>query len=216
MLKLFNKLILLGSVVLLSACASNKFSTGDPAPVTKEKPVIVTDYSEYASIGLMNVDASYRNDFSLAASAMKNKKSKKAAELLDSLIRQRPDLVTPIYNRAYLAQSSGDSDSALSFYQQAHFIDPANTSVCTAYARELRSHGKFKDAEEVYLVCLGFEEQSPIVHKNYGILLDLYLLTPKLALQQYKKYLALKDNSDRTVKGWIIDLERRLKAKGAL
>lgn len=216
MLKLFNKIILVGVLSVLAGCATQKFSTGDPSPATVIQPAaIVKDYSDYAALGLVNVDADFQNKFALALHAIKKKQASKAETQLDELISQRPDLVTPLYNRAVLAQSESQMELAFELFAKAHFIDPANTLVCNAYGRALRLEGEFQKAKAVYETCLSFEDQSPVVHKNYGILLDLYLQTPQIALKQYQAYLSKTPVEDRRVKGWVVDLERRLQAKEA-
>lgn len=170
----------------------------------------VVDYSEYAAKGLLTVDADYRSQYQKTLKALKNNQSKKAAPLLDQLIEQRPDLVSALYNKALLQQSLGNDRSALELLEQAHKVDPANERICSALGRLLRLSGKFKEAEKVYTGCLSFEDQSPIVHKNYGILLDLYLHQPERALKHYQMYMDSTGGDDRQVKGWLLDLQRRV------
>ncbi|MFC3151114.1 hypothetical protein ACFOEK_08745 [Litoribrevibacter euphylliae] len=171
---------------------------------------IVTDYSDYASKGLLTVDTDYRKQYQAALQALKKKQHKTANQILGQLIEQRPDLVSAIYNKALLEQALGNEVAAIEWLQQAHKVDPANENVCNALGRSMRLSGKFNEAEKVYTVCLSFEDQSPIVHKNYGILLDLYLHKPALALKQYQTYMDNTDGSDRQVKGWLLDLQRRV------
>lgn len=209
---LFNNCLVVLLIMFLTACAVQQA----PSVTSERNDVLVepvADYSEYAGLGLLTIEASYRDTFSKAMTALKKKRTKDAEKLLDQLIQQRPDLVSAIYNKALLLEEQSKLEASISLLQMAHAIDPSNPRVCNSLGRALRSQGKFQEAEGVYKNCLSFEDQSPIVHKNYGILLDLYLHQSELALQQYKLYMEKTGNSDKLVKGWILDLQRRIPAK---
>lgn len=210
----FNKCLLLACVVLVSACAIKPSKQSNDEGLT-ENAAPVVDHSDYARLGLVTIDSEQRLEFKNALKAIKSKNQNKADAILDGLIAQRPDLEMPIYNKALLVNKQGDTEKALSLLSQAHEIDPSDYRICNAYGRLLRSEGKFAEAKKVYSVCLTFEDQSAVVHKNYGILLDLYLHQHELALKHYQTYLSMTGNKDKKVKGWVLDLNRRLKAGGA-
>ncbi len=207
----FNRGLLLVFISLLSACATQTTMQDSTETQVVAQPV-VNDYSDYAEVGLITVEAEYQQTFKKAVAALRKKHYQQAEQLLETLIKQRPDLVMPLYNLALLRMSQQKNAEALELLTSAHFIDPANDKVCSALGRGLREQGQFKEAKKVYGVCLSFEDQSPIVHKNYGILLDLYLHQGDLALKQYQIYLDRTGDSDKQVKGWVLDLQRRLKA----
>ena len=46
-------------------------------------------------------------------------------------------------------------------------------------------------------------------HRNIGVLYDLYRGEHEKALQHYYRYQELTGNTDRTVAGWIVLLERQ-------
>jgi hypothetical protein len=48
-----------------------------------------------------------------------------------------------------------------------------------------------------------------LAHRNIGILYDLYLGQPAVALEHYKKYLELTSDPDPGVDRWVVDLSRR-------
>lgn len=74
-----------------------------------------------------------------------------------------------------------------------------------------REQGDFTKAETSYQRALKIWPGDPILHKNLGILYELYLGRLNDALLAYKKAQALSNN-DKQLKGWIKDLERRVKS----
>jgi len=47
-------------------------------------------------------------------------------------------------------------------------------------------------------------------HRNFAVLLDLYLWRPVEALQHFETYVAMSGTADRQVSGWIAELKRRV------
>lgn len=72
-----------------------------------------------------------------------------------------------------------------------------------------REAGDFDRAAATYLKALGEDENAAMTHLNLGILYDLYLGKPGRALYHYTEYQFLTGGEDRTVLGWIRDLERQ-------
>ncbi len=72
-----------------------------------------------------------------------------------------------------------------------------------------REAGDFDRAAATYLEALGEDEHAAMTHLNLGILYDLYLGKPGRALYHYTEYQFLTGGEDRTVLGWIKDLERQ-------
>ena len=50
----------------------------------------------------------------------------------------------------------------------------------------------------------------PRTHRNFGVLLDLYLQKPADALRQYESSLALAGGEDKQMSAWIAELKQRL------
>jgi tetratricopeptide (TPR) repeat protein len=72
-----------------------------------------------------------------------------------------------------------------------------------------REQGDFQAALHAYDQALTLQPDYALAHRNIGILYDLYLQQPGQALTHYKRYLELVGEDDKTVSGWVIDLERR-------
>ena len=83
---------------------------------------------------------------------------------------------------------------------------------------------EFRLYSSQYLLALKVWPDGPETHRNIGILYELYMGRLRDAQQHYLQYLSLRekqgyigdDTSYRQVKGWSIDLSRRLKKVGKL
>jgi Flp pilus assembly protein TadD len=74
----------------------------------------------------------------------------------------------------------------------------------------LRQTGDFEGALEAYTKALSLAPDYALAHRNIGILYDLYLRQPAVALEHYRTYQRLTGASpDSEVSAWIVDLERR-------
>ena len=86
---------------------------------------------------------------------------------------------------------------------------PDTLTSLTTLGGVLREQGRFDEAEQVYLSALTVWDDHATTHRNLGVLYDLYRGERERALEHYYRYQALTGGEDRTVAGWIIDLERQ-------
>ena len=70
--------------------------------------------------------------------------------------------------------------------------------------------GRFEDAESAYRQALAADPQHYRTHRNFAVLLDLYLWRPAEALQHFEAYVSKSGTADRQVSGWIAELKRRV------
>ena len=73
-----------------------------------------------------------------------------------------------------------------------------------------REAGDFAAAEDNYKKAISIWPWHPDSHKNLAILYDLYLGKSEQALAHYEAYQTLAGDSDKNIKSWIADLQRRL------
>jgi tetratricopeptide (TPR) repeat protein len=73
-----------------------------------------------------------------------------------------------------------------------------------------REAGRFKDAEATYQRALTADPGHYRTHRNFAVLLDLYLWRPAEALQHFEAYVSKSGTADRQVSGWIAELKRRV------
>ncbi len=73
-----------------------------------------------------------------------------------------------------------------------------------------REQGSFKESETLYKQALQIWPGDAVLHKNLGILYELYLGRLPEALASYKQAQAI-NRGDKRLNGWVKDLERRTK-----
>ena len=87
--------------------------------------------------------------------------------------------------------------------------NPLDTEAYNRLGILYRNAGRFEDARKIYERGLGIDAQYRLIHLNIGILYDLYLRNPGLALDHYRRYQLLSGEEDKKIKIWISDLEKR-------
>ncbi len=132
-----------------------------------------------------------------------------AIPVLQAFIDNNPGLAGPYVNLGIAHQHNGQNDAALAALKKALELNPANAAAHHQLGILYREQGEFEAALTAYDNALKLDGDYALAHRNVGILYDLYLQQPALALDHYKKYLELAGEPDKTVGGWVIDLERR-------
>jgi len=155
-----------------------------------------------------NMDSESRSEFERAVSLMSEGKNDKAIELLAKVIERQPGVTAPYINIAVAYMRTNKPEQAEQNLKTALGLFPAHPVASNEYGLFLRKAGRFKEAREVYeKEITRFPEYLP-VHKNLGILCDLYLNDPVCALQQFEIY-SEGMPSDPQVKTWIAELRMR-------
>lgn len=156
----------------------------------------------------MNAEA--REEFDHAVSLLNDGKNDKAIELLTRVIERSPGITAPHINVAVAYMRTGKTGPAEEHLKTALDLFPGHPVASNGYGLLLRRAGRFKEAREVYLTAIArFPEYLP-VHKNLGILCDLYMSDPECALREFETY-AAGAPADTQVKTWIAELKIRLK-----
>ena len=154
------------------------------------------------------MDGESRGEFERAVSMMKDGKNDKAIELLTKVIERQPGVTAPYINIAVAYMRTNKPDQAEQNLKTALGLVPAHPVASNEYGLLLRKAGRFKEARAVYEEEIArFPEYLP-VHKNLGILCDLYLSDPVCALKQFEIY-SEGMPSDQQVKTWIAELRMR-------
>jgi len=154
------------------------------------------------------MDGEIRSEFERAVSMMKDGKNDKAIELLTKVIERQPGVTAPYINIAVAYMRTNKPDQAEQNLKTALGLFSAHPVASNEYGLLLRKAGRFKEARAVYEEEIArFPEYLP-VHKNLGILCDLYLSDPVCALKQFEIY-SEGMPSDQQVKTWIAELRMR-------
>lgn len=155
------------------------------------------------------MDEASRRDFERAVALLDEQDYDSAIELLKKIIEQAPGVTAPFINIAIAYQHVGKPELAEEHLKTALALVPEHPVASNEYGLFFRKAGRFKEAREMYEKALTrFPDYYP-VHKNLGILCDLYMDDLACALEHYEIYSQGKPE-DQQVKIWISDLRARL------
>jgi Tfp pilus assembly protein PilF len=156
-----------------------------------------------------SMDAESRGEFERAVALMNKGENDKAIELLAKVIERSPGVTAPYINIAVAYMRTNNVELAEQHLQSALGLVPDHPVASNEYGLLLRKGGRFKEAREIYEKALAsFPDYLP-VHRNLGILCDLYLNDPECALKQFEIY-SEGMPADAQVKIWIAELRMRL------
>jgi Flp pilus assembly protein TadD len=200
--------------MVLAGCAAGAKVSPKPAETATFKRPSVERLSDgqqgfvIHEAPIMNAES--REDFDHAVSLLNDGKNDKAIELLAKVIERSPGVTAPHIDIAVAYMRTGKTGPAEEHLKAALGLFPGHPVASNEYGLLVRRNGRFKEAREVYQTAIArFPEYLP-VHKNLGILLDLYMNDPEGALHEFETY-AAGAPSDTQVKTWIAELTIRLK-----
>ena len=130
---------------------------------------------------------------------------------LQSLADSHPGYAGPLVNLALLRARQDELEAAAALLERAVAV----CANCAAAWNELgvvqRRQGRFNDAERSYLAAIAADPDYSNAHFNLGVLYELYLQRPELALDQYARYRELQAGEPGAVDvdKWMTDLKRR-------
>jgi tetratricopeptide (TPR) repeat protein len=200
-------------LALFSGCATSAKVTQQPvATVTNQGPSVAR--LEDGRQGFVirenpGMDAGSRGEFDRAVVMMHDRKNDKAIELLTKVIERSPGVTAPYINIAMAYMRTNKVEPAEQHLKTALGLVPNHPVASNEYGLLLRKAGRFNEAREIYEKALtSFPDYLP-VHRNLGILCDLYLNDPECALKQFGIY-SEGMPADAQVKIWIAELRTRL------
>jgi Tfp pilus assembly protein PilF len=155
------------------------------------------------------MDETSRRDFERAVAMLNDQDYGKAIDLLEKVIEQSPDVTAPYINIAVAYEHIGKLEQAEEHLKTALRLVPEHPVACNEYGLLYRKTGRFAEARAIYEKALSsFPDYYPL-HRNLGILCDLYLNDPGCALEHYEIYSEARPEN-KQVKLWIADLRARL------
>jgi Tfp pilus assembly protein PilF len=155
------------------------------------------------------MDETSRRDFEHAVAMMKDRDYGQAVDLLEKVIEQSPGVTAPYIDIAIAYQHIGKPEQAEENLKAALRLVPDHPVASNEYGLLCRKTGRFADARAIYEKAIArFPDYYP-VHRNFGILCDLYLNDLACALEHYEIYSEARPE-DKQVKLWIADLRARL------
>jgi Tfp pilus assembly protein PilF len=200
---------------VLAGCASN--GRIKPAPVAQEPSVAKGPSVERLKDGrqgfvireIPKMDEASRRDFDRAVAMLKDQDYGQAIDLLEKVIAQSPGVTAPYIDLAIAYEHIGKLEQAEEHLKAALSLFPDHPVACNEYGLLYRKTGRFAEARTIYEKAIAhFPDYYPM-HRNLGILCDLYLNDPACALEHYEIYSKAKPD-DKQVKSWIADLRNRM------
>jgi Tfp pilus assembly protein PilF len=155
------------------------------------------------------MDNASRRDFDRAVAMMKDKDYGHAIDLLEKVIERSPGVTAPYIDIAIAYLRVGKPEQAEEHFKKALMLFPTHPVASNEYGFLCRKTGRFAEAREIYEKAIAsFPEYYPL-HRNLGILCDLYLNDPACAFEHYEIYSNARPE-DAQVKFWIAGLRGRL------
>jgi tetratricopeptide (TPR) repeat protein len=155
------------------------------------------------------MDEGSRSDFAHAVAMLNDRDYTAAIDLLGKVIERSPGVTAPYINIAVAYEHMGKLEQAEEHLKTALRLVPEHPVACNEYGLLYRKTGRFAEARAIYEKALSsFPDYYP-VHRNLGILCDLYLNDPECALEHYEIY-SEANPENKQVKLWIADLRARL------
>lgn len=157
-------------------------------------------------------DGTSRKDFEQSVQLLHSQEYDKAIELLEGVVAKSPGVTAPYINLALAYRAVDKPEEAETHLKKALELVPDHPVACNIYGLLCRESGRFAEARRMYEKAITrFPEYSPL-HKNLGILCDLYLHDPVCALNHFEVY-SNAWPEDEQVKLWIASLRNRIEKK---
>ncbi len=158
----------------------------------------------------VSVPAAAKQEFADAKRAMLAEDWVKAEGLLLVMTETYPKLAGVYTNLAIVYQRTGKLEEAEKTYQFAISTNKYAFDAYTNLGVIYREMGRFEEAESTYKDALALWPHHRESLINLGVLYDMYLGKLELALSHFELAQKLSTEEDRRLKGWIIDLQRRM------
>ncbi len=207
-------LVLAMAMSLLAGCVTTNGPV-KPAPAVSQslKGSSVTRLADgrqgFIITEAAQMDDQSRRDFERAIALLNDQQYDAAIDILEQVVERSPGVTAPYINLAIACRHTGKPDQAEQYLKTALQLVPGHPVASNQYGLLYRRSGRFAEARAVYEQALaGFPEYYP-VHRNLGILCDLYLNDAACALEHYEIYSRAMPE-DRQVKMWIADLRARV------
>jgi tetratricopeptide (TPR) repeat protein len=195
---------------VLAGCATDGKAKA-PALVVHEPSVAKLEDGREGFIitEVPQMDDVSRRDFNHAVAMLKVQNNAQAIDLLEKVIAQSPGISAPYIDIAIAYQRVGKLEQAEEHLKTALKLFPDHPVASNEYGLLYRKTGRFGEARAIYEKAIErFPSYYPL-HRNLGILCDLYLDDSECALKQFEIY-SERMPADSQVKIWISELRMRI------
>ncbi len=158
------------------------------------------------------LSADDRRAFAEAVALLNTQAYDPAIEILETVVAHSPGVTAPYINLGIAYAHTDKIEKAEVQFRKALELVPGHPVAGNECGLLLRKKGRFEEARAMYeQVLAGYPNYYP-VHRNLGILCDLYLGDLDSAMTHYHTYSQAMPE-DEQVKLWIADLQTRLETK---
>lgn len=158
------------------------------------------------------MSATDRKAFDEAVALLNTEAYDQAIEILEKIVAHTPRVTAPYINLGIAFARTDKSEEAETQFKKALALVPGHPVAGNECALLFRKNGRFEEARAMYeQVLAGYPNYYP-VHRNLGILCDLYLNDLQSAMNHYQTYSQAMPKDDK-VKLWIADLKARMGAE---
>lgn len=194
--------------LFISACQSvPKQEESQVQPEVTIDPKPITDAETEAEVIDIN-----QQTYEAGIAALKNNETDFAIELLTQATTSAPDLKFAFTNLGLAFFKLEDFEKSEQAFQQAIITNTYDSIAYNHIGIIKRMNGNFASAKSNYEKAISIDNNYADAYLNLGILYDIYLQDLNAALKQYEKYQSLTNSENKSVKGWIADIQRQLKA----
>lgn len=194
-----------------SANATDKENATEKETAAKATATVIPSTAEPVTLDPEQVAQGKKaqSDYNRAVGELRKGNLDSALARFQQLAAQYPALGGPIVNQAIILRKQGKQQEAYDLIQANLLQHSKNPHLLNELGVVSRQLGKFKQAQVSYESAIRIDARFATAHYNLGVLADLYLHDPLMALQEFQTYQTLIPEPDKTVAGWIIELERR-------
>jgi Flp pilus assembly protein TadD len=153
-----------------------------------------------------------RRAFDEAVALLNTEAYDRAIEILKHVVAHAPGVTAPHINLGIAYARTDKSEEAEAQFKKALELVPGHPVAGNECGLLFRKKGRFEEARAMYEQVLDAYPNYYPVHRNLGILCDLYLNDLESALNHYRIYSQAMPK-DAQVKLWIADLQGRMGAK---
>jgi tetratricopeptide (TPR) repeat protein len=196
------------AVALVAPAASAPTAPAAPAAAASA-PAVAKAAAEPAPEFDRPVPPAAQRAFDDALRALRAGRSDDAERGLRALAQLHPSLGGPHANLGLIHRQAGRLPESVAALEAAVKAGPRQAVYWNQLGVSYRMAGQFAKARDAYERAIQLDAQYAAAQLNLGILLDLYLLEPARALEQYDRYLALTPGGDPAVAKWVADLKNR-------
>ena len=157
----------------------------------------------------VKVSADVKAAFAKGVALMESQNWPQAELHFDAIAQANPSLSGPWVNLGISLWRQQQYEAAAQAFDQAINVNALNVEAYNAYGVMEREQGHFAEAETLYKRAIAVWPHSAIVHRNLGVLYDMYMGRFDDALAHFEMSARIMGEPDKQLKGWIVDIKRR-------